>query len=138
MIAALHVFLQYTKFGKAMRAMADNMDLARISGIPVERVILVTWLIVAALAAAAGFFSALDTRLHPVMGFRLLLPVFAAAILGGIGRPYGAIAGGFTIGIAMEVSTMVIDPAYKQAVAFVIMVTMLIIRPTGLFAGKQL
>jgi len=138
LIAALHVFLQYTKFGKAMRAMADNVDLARISGIPTNRVILIAWVIAGGLAAMAGIFLAMDTRLHPVMGWQLLLPVFAAAIVGGIGRPYGAMAGGLLIGVAMEMSTMVINPAYKQAVAFALMVATLIVRPTGIFRGSSL
>jgi len=138
LIAMLHIFLQYTKFGKAMRAMADNVDLARITGIPTNRVILITWVIAGGLAAMAGIFLAMDTRLHPVMGWRLLLPVFAAAIVGGIGRPYGAMAGGLLIGLAMEMSTLVINPAYKQAVAFALMVATLIIRPTGIFRGKSL
>ncbi len=138
LIAALHVFLQYTKFGKAMRAMADNVDLARISGIPTNRVILIAWVIAGGLAAMAGIFLAMDTRLHPVMGWQLLLPVFAAAIVGGIGRPYGAMAGGLLIGVAMEMSTMVFNPAYKQAVAFALMVATLIVRPTGIFRGSSL
>ena len=138
LIAALHVFLQYTKFGKAMRAMADNADLARITGIPTGRVILIAWVIAAGLAAMAGIFLAMDTRLHPVMGWQLLLPVFAAAIVGGIGRPYGAMAGGLLIGLAMEMSTMVMNPAYKQAVAFALMVATLIVRPTGIFRGSSL
>ncbi|MDQ0316960.1 branched-chain amino acid ABC transporter permease [Amorphus orientalis] len=137
-ILALHLFLSRSKFGKAMRAMSDNMDLARISGIPAYKMILLTWVIAASLAAVAGVFLGMDTRLHPVMGWRLLLPVFAAAILGGIGRPYGAIAGGFIIGISMEVSTMFIDPGYKHAVAFALLVLMLIVRPTGIFKGKSL
>lgn len=138
LIAALHVFLQYTKFGKAMRAMADNVDLARISGIPTNRVVLIAWVIASGLAAMAGIFLAMDTRLHPVMGWQLLLPVFAAAIVGGIGRPYGAMAGGLLIGVAMEMSTLLINPAYKQAVAFAIMVATLIVRPTGIFRGSSL
>ncbi len=138
LIAALHVFLQYTKFGKAMRAMADNVDLARISGIPTNRVILIAWVIAGGLAAMAGIFLAMDTRLHPVMGWQQLLPVFAAAIVGGIGRPYGAMAGGLLIGVAMEMSTLFINPAYKQAVAFAIMVATLIVRPTGIFRGSSL
>lgn len=137
-IVALHLFLSRTKFGKAMRAMSDNMDLARISGIPAYRMILITWVIAAALAAVAGVFLGMDTRLHPVMGWRLLLPVFAAAILGGIGRPYGAIAGGFIIGISMELATMFMDPSYKHAVAFALLVLMLIVRPTGIFKGTSL
>jgi len=138
LIAALHVFLKYTKFGKAMRAMADNADLARVTGIPTGRVILIAWVIAGGLAAMAGIFLAMDTRLHPVMGWQLLLPVFAAAIVGGIGRPYGAIAGGLLIGVAMEMSTLVINPAYKQAVAFALMVATLIVRPTGIFRGSSL
>jgi branched-chain amino acid transport system permease protein/neutral amino acid transport system permease protein len=117
--------------------MADNMDLARISGINTERVVFWTWVIAAVLAAAAGIFLGLDTRLNPIMGWRLLLPVFAAAILGGIGNYYGAIVGGIIIGVVQELSTLFISPAYKPAVAFGIMVLMLVVRPTGLFGGKQ-
>ncbi|MFP3921439.1 MAG: branched-chain amino acid ABC transporter permease [Dichotomicrobium sp.] len=138
LIGVLHIFLQYTKFGKAMRAMADNRDLARISGIPTDRVILIAWIIAAGLAAMAGIFLAMDTRLHPVMGWNLLLPVFASAIVGGIGRPYGAMAGGLLIGVAMEMSTLAINPAYKQAVAFALMVATLVVRPTGIFRGSSL
>lgn len=135
LVIALHLFLTRTKTGKAMRAMSDNMDLALVSGIPAERVIMATWAVGGGLAAVAGIFLGMDTRLHPVMGWSVLLPVFAAAILGGIGRPYGAIAGGMVIGLAMELSTLVIDPTYKPAVAFALMVLMLIIRPQGLFKG---
>jgi len=136
LVVALHLFLTRTKMGKAMRAMSDNMDLALVSGIPSERVIMVTWAVGGGLAAVAGVFLGMDTRLHPVMGWSVLLPVFAAAILGGIGRPYGAIAGGMVIGLSMEMSTMVIDPTYKPAVAFALMVVMLIVRPQGLFKGN--
>lgn len=136
LVTLLHLFLTRTRMGKAMRAMSDNMDLALISGIPSERVIMVTWAVGGGLAAVAGIFLGMDTRLHPVMGWSLLLPVFAAAILGGIGRPYGAIAGGMVIGLAMEMSTMIINPTYKPAVAFALMVLMLIVRPQGLFKGN--
>ncbi|RAR63004.1 MULTISPECIES: branched-chain amino acid ABC transporter permease [Halomonadaceae] len=135
LVAGVHLFLTRTRMGKAMRAMSDNMDLALVSGIPAERVIIVTWIIGGALAAAAGVFLGIDTRLHPVMGWTTLLPVFAAAILGGIGRPYGAIVGGMIIGISMEMSTLFISAAYKPAVAFAIMVVMLIFRPQGIFKG---
>lgn len=136
LVTGLHLFLQRTRTGKAMRAMADNVDLARITGVDTERVVLWTWVIGAALAAAAGIFLGMDTRLHPVMGWRLLLDVFAAAILGGIGKPYGAIVGGMVIGIAEEMSTLVFDPTYKPAVAFALLVAMLIVRPTGLMGGR--
>lgn len=135
-VAALHLFLTRTRLGKAMRAMSDNMDLALVTGIPAERVILITWLLGGALAAAAGVLLGMDSRLTPTMGWNILLPVFAAAILGGIGRPYGAIAGGMVIGMAMEISTLFIDPAYKPAVAFIIMVAVLIVRPQGIFRGN--
>lgn len=136
LVIAFHLFLQRSKIGKAMRAMADNVDLARITGIDTERVVLWTWLMAGILAAAAGIFLGLDTRLHPVMGFRLLLPIFAAAILGGIGKPYGAIVGGMVIGIAQEMSTLFLAPPYKDAVAFAILVLMLIVRPQGLLGGR--
>lgn len=135
LVAALHLFLKYTRIGKAMRALSDNSALAQASGIDTERVIVWTWVIGASLTAAAGIFLAIDTQLHPVMGWRLLLPLFAAAILGGIGKPYGAIAGGMAIGIAQEMSTLVITPAYKPAVAFALMVVMLLVRPAGLLGG---
>jgi len=136
LVVALHLFLQRTTMGKAMRAMADNVDLARITGIDTERVVIWTWIVAGLMAAAAGVFLAMDTRLHPTMGWRFLLSVFAAAILGGIGKPYGAIAGGMVIGVSEEVSTLFLNPSYKAAVSFAILVVMLIVRPTGLFGGR--
>ncbi len=136
LVLALHFFLQNTRIGKAMRAMADNFDLAMVTGIDTERIVMWTWGIGALMAAAAGVFLGMDTRLHPTMGWTLLLPIFAAAIVGGIGRPYGAIVGGLVIGLAEEFSTVFISPAYKAAVAFAILVVMLIVKPTGLFGGR--
>ena len=129
-VAGLHLFLTRTRVGKAL-----NLELARLSGISAERTVLVAWAIAASLAAVAGVFLGMDTRLQPVLGWNVLLPVFAAAIVGGIGRPYGAIAGGFLVGIAMELSTLVIDPGYKQSVAFALLVLTLLVRPTGIFRG---
>ncbi len=136
LVLALHFFLQNTRVGKGMRAMADNLDLARVTGIDTEGIVMWTWGIGALMAAAAGVFLGIDTRLHPTMGWTLLLPIFAAAILGGIGKPYGAIVGGLVIGLAEEFSTLFISPAYKAAVAFAILVVMLIVKPTGLFGGR--
>jgi branched-chain amino acid transport system permease protein/neutral amino acid transport system permease protein len=136
LVVLLHLFLQHTRMGKAMRAMSDDPDLARVTGIDTERVVIWTWVMGGALAAAAGIFLGMDTRLNPLLGWNVLLPVFAAALLGGIGRPYGAIAGGFVIGIATEVSTMFMEPVYKPAVAFALIVILLIIRPTGLMRGQ--
>jgi branched-chain amino acid transport system permease protein/neutral amino acid transport system permease protein len=135
LVVLLHLFLRYTRMGKAMRAMSDDPDLARVTGINTERVVIWTWIMGGGLAAAAGIFLGMDTRLNPLLGWNLLLPVFAAALLGGIGKPYGAIAGGFVIGIATEVSTMVMEPVYKPAVAFALIVILLIVRPTGLMRG---
>ena len=136
LVAGVWLFLQKTRIGKAMRAMADNMDLAAVSGIDTERMIVWTWVLGAALAAAAGIMLGLDTQLRPGMGWFMLLPVFAAAILGGLGNPYGAIAGGMIIGLSQELSTLVFNTAYKPAVSFVLMVLLLLLRPQGLFGGK--
>lgn len=143
--AALHWFLTHSRIGKAMRAMSDDADLARVSGIDTEKVVRWTWIVGGGLAAAAGIFAGINTKLHPSIGWDLLLPLFAAAILGGIGRPYGAIVGGLAIGVAQEVATYpwfsadpLVPPAYKNAVAFFVMVTMLVWRPTGIFKGRVL
>jgi branched-subunit amino acid ABC-type transport system permease component len=140
---AVHYLLTYTKIGKAMRAMSDSAELARLTGIDTEKVVTATWIIGAALACAAGVFLAIDTQVETRMGFKLLLPMFAAAILGGVGRPYGALAGGLIIGLAEELSSYpwvgtepLLNPGYKAGVAFAIMVAMLIWRPSGLFRGK--
>ena len=136
LVASLHLFLRYTKAGKAMRAMSDDHDLARVTGINTDRVILWTWMMAAAFACVAGIFLGMDTRLQPNLGWNLLLPVFAAAIIGGIGRPYGAIAGAMVVGIAGEMSTLIIVPSYKPAVAFAIMVLVLILRPSGIIRAR--
>lgn len=137
LVVLLHLFLHNTKIGKAMRAMSDNRSLSQITGINTELVIIWTWAITGVLAAAAGVFLGADTQLNPRMGFDLLLAIFAAAILGGIGNVYGSILGGLAIGIAEEVSTIVINPGYKPAVGFVIMVIMLIVRPQGILGGRR-
>ena len=141
---AIHLLLTKTRIGKAMRPTADNPDLARVTGIDTEMVVRMTWIAGSALAVAAGVFLAIDTHVETMMGFKLLLPMFAAAILGGIGKPYGAVAGGLVIGIAEELSSYpwvgvepLLNPGYKAGVAFAIMVAMLIWRPQGLFKGKQ-
>lgn len=145
MVAALHWFLTRTRTGKAMRAMSDDADLARITGIGTERVIAFTWAIAAILATAAGILIGMDTQLTPLLGWDLLLPMFAAAILGGLGRPYGAILGGLAIGFLEEFSTYpwigdapLLSPGYKQAAAFFVMIVVLIWRPQGILRGKVL
>lgn len=138
LVLLTHLFLQHTKMGKAMRATSDNAQLARVVGIDTERVIMWTWGIGAALAAAAGVLTGIENKvIQTTLGWNMLLPMFAAVILGGIGSPYGAMVGGFVIGISEEVSTIIISTAYKPAVALMIMVIMLMIRPTGLLGGKR-
>ncbi|HUS54976.1 MAG TPA: branched-chain amino acid ABC transporter permease [Thermohalobaculum sp.] len=144
LMMAVHLMLTRTKIGKAMRATSDNPELAALTGIDTELVIRATWAMGASLAVAAGVFLGLDTHVETMMGFKLLLPMFAAAILGGIGRPYGAVAGGLVIGIVEELSsypwigeTPLLSPGYKAGVAFAIMVAMLIWKPQGLFRGRQ-
>lgn len=129
----LYFLLQKSKVGKAMRAVADNIDLARVSGINVERVVLWTWVITGVLTALSGTMYGLITQIRPNMGWFLILPLFASVILGGIGNPYGAILGGLIIGLAQELSVPLLGPQYKLGVALLAMVAFLLIRPQGLF-----
>lgn len=137
-IFALMLFLQRTKWGKAMRAMSDNRDLALLSGVDNRLVIVLTWAIVGALCAASGFFLGITTELKSMMGFNILLPAFAAAILGGVGRIEGAVLGGLLVGMIEEMSVMVIPSEYKALSSFTIILLVLLVRPTGLFKGKIL
>jgi len=135
-VVALHFMLQKTKMGKAMRAVADNIDLAGVSGINVKAVILWTWLCTGIITAFSGsLYGLIVGALRPDMGWFLIMPIFAAVILGGIGNPYGAVAGGIIIGIAQEVSIIWLGSNYKLAVALVIMIVILLFRPQGLFKG---
>ncbi|MBD2363337.1 branched-chain amino acid ABC transporter permease [Anabaena minutissima FACHB-250] len=134
-ILALHYLLQNTKIGKAMRAVADDLDLAKVSGIDVDKVVLWTWLIAGTLTSLGGSMYGLITAVRPNMGWFLILPLFASVILGGIGNPYGAIAAAFIIGIVQEVSTAWLGSQYKQGIALLIMILVLLIRPKGLFKG---
>ena len=157
-VAALFWFLNRTRTGKSMRAFSDNEDLALLSGINPERVVAVTWVIVAALTTLAGVLYGLDKSFKPFTYFQLLLPIFAAAIVGGLGSPLGAIAGGFVIAFSevtityawkrvlsyaapdsLEPSGLVqlLSTDYKFAVSFMILVIVLLFRPTGLFKGKS-
>ncbi|HSK14640.1 MAG TPA: branched-chain amino acid ABC transporter permease [Gaiellaceae bacterium] len=140
-IAVVGLILARTKLGKSMRALSDDPQLASVAGIDTDRVILYTWILGASLAGLAGVLQGLvQNSFNPNMGFTLLLPIFAAVVLGGIGSAYGALAGGIFLGLAMEVSTWSelaggIRPVYKPAVAFTVLILALLIRPQGLF-GK--
>ncbi|MBS1302857.1 branched-chain amino acid ABC transporter permease [Loktanella sp. SALINAS62] len=158
-MAALFWFLNRTRTGKSMRAFSDNEDLALLSGIDPDRVVRVTWLIVAALATTAGVLYGLDKSFKAFTYFQLLLPMFAAAIVGGIGNPVGAIVGGFLIAFAEVTITyplkkvltywlpesmapeglvQLMSGDYKFAVSFMILIIVLLFRPTGLFKGQSI
>ncbi len=138
LIVGVYLVLTRTRMGKAMRATADNSDLALVSGIDTQRVTWWTWAIGAVLAATAGILLAVfQAQILPIMGWKFLIPLFAAVILGGIGNPYGALVGAFVIGVTSEVSTQWINPSYKPAVAFAIMIGVLLVRPRGIFGGGR-
>lgn len=151
---ALFRFLNRTRAGKAMRAYADNEDLALLSGIDPDRIVRLTWLIATALAVTAGTLYGLDKSFKAFNYFQILLPIFAAAIVGGLGNPMGAIAGGFLIAFSEVALTypwkkiaqylgfeptgllQMLGTEYKLAISFVILIVVLLVRPTGLFRGK--
>lgn len=151
-------FLERTRTGKSMRAYSDNENLALLSGINPDRVVLITWIIAASLATVAGVLYGLDKGFRPFTYFQLLLPIFAAAIVGGLGSPLGAIVGGFVVAFSEVLLTyayrrffayllpeswepeglmQLLSTDYKFAVSFVILVVVLLVKPTGLFGGKS-
>ena len=159
LVAILFLFLQKTRTGKAMRAYADNEDLALLSGIDSEKIVKITWIITATLATIGGTLYGLDKSFKPFTYFQLLLPFFAAAILGGIGKPLGAIIGGFIVSFseisityaykkfikylvpetwAPEGLLQILSTDYKFAVSFIILVLVLLIRPTGILKGQKI
>src|SRR3989442_1859128 len=148
LILFLHVLLKYTTLGKAMRACADDLDLARSSGVNTRNVILWTWGISGALAAVAGVLVGVITFLTPFAGFFLLLFIFAAVIIGGIGNPYGAMLGGLIVGIVQKLSSVVLTAlqarriveggaAYEPAGAFLVMIFVLLLKPEGIMGARQ-
>ncbi len=157
LVALLFWFLNKTKTGKSMRAYSDNQDLALLSGINPERVVLITWIITGALACVAGTLYGLDKSYKPFTYLHLVLPIFASAIVGGVGNPVGAIIGGFVIafselfitfaykkiffylipnGFTPDGLLQILSTDYKIAVSFVILVLVLLIKPTGIYKGK--
>ena len=156
---ALFAFLQRSRTGKAMRAFSDNEDLALLSGVNPDRVVMITWIIAAGLATIAGVLYGLDKSFKPFTYFQLLLPIFAAAIVGGIGQPIGAVIGGYIVAFsevmvtyaykkflvylvpeswAPEGLAQLLSTDYKFAVSFIILVVVLLVRPTGIFRGRVL
>jgi branched-chain amino acid transport system permease protein len=136
LMAGVHLLLQYTKLGKAMRAMSDNKALAQVTGIPTERVVRATWIIGGGLAGIAGFLIILERGVLSFnFGWRLLLFIFSGVILGGIGSVYGAIGGGIIIGIASRIALVWLPSGFPRVAAFSIMILVLLYRPEGLFGG---
>jgi neutral amino acid transport system permease protein len=136
-LAGVGLFLQRSRAGTAMRAVSDDADLAESSGIDVNRVILITWMLAGGLAALGGIFFGLNEAVQWDMGFSLLLLIFAAVVLGGLGTAYGAMVGGFVVGVAVEMSTLFVPNELKTAVGLVVLILMLLVRPQGLFGTKE-
>jgi neutral amino acid transport system permease protein len=142
-IVLVGLLVARTGVGRMMRALADDVALAAVAGVRTSRVILLTWIVSGLLAGLAGVLAGLvQASFNPQLGFTLLLPIFAAVVLGGIGSVYGALAGGLVLGLVMEVSTWPeiaggVDPTYKPVVAFAALVLALLLRPQGLFGRAR-
>ena len=137
-LTAVATMLRVTSLGRQMRALADNFDLAETTGIDTGQVVLKTWLLAGGLAGLAGVLVVASTgSLTPNTGFYLLLPLFAAVVLGGIGNAYGALAGGMVIGLTQEWSTLVVESQWKVAVSFLVLIIVLIVRPQGIFGRER-
>jgi neutral amino acid transport system permease protein len=136
-LAAVAAVVRFTMLGRRMRALSDDISLAEVAGIDTRRVILYTWLFAGALAGLAGALAGALTNLRPELGFELLLPLFAAVILGGIGNPFGALVAGLVLGVVIEMSTLVVEPRWKVTFGFVALIIALIIRPQGIFGRAK-
>lgn len=136
-LVAVGLMVRFSLLGKRMRALSDNLDLAETAGIDTRRVILYTWLFAGALAGLAGVLSGALTNLRPELGFELLLPIFAAVILGGIGNPFGALTAGLVLGVVIEWSTLVVEPRWKVTFGFLALIAALVIRPEGIFGRAK-
>jgi branched-chain amino acid transport system permease protein len=133
----LHLLLQYTSFGRALRAVSDDRQLARACGIDTGRVVNLTWLLAGGIAGLGGFtLAASSGSFDPGMGFGFLLVTFAAAVIGGIGRRYGAMGGALIVGIATELSAAYLSSGYKQVIAVGLLILFLLLRPAGLFSRE--
>lgn len=137
LVLALHLFVTRTAIGRAMRAVSENPDLAGVYGINVDQIIRMTWIIGAGLACLAGVMAGLLVQIRPYMGFDLLLPLFAATILGGVGSIPGAMLGGMIIGLAEAFAVQIIGAEWRAAISFIILVLVLMLRPQGLFGRKE-
>ncbi len=149
LVISVYLFLKRTKIGKAMRAASDNETLARVTGIDTERVVNWTWIIAVSLTAAAGVLYGIEVQLRPIMGWNILIPIFVAVVVAGVGDLWGAMVGAMIIGVAQEMLTGILQnlfnaldldvlmTAYKPAIAFVLMVIVLLVRPQGIFGTGE-
>jgi branched-chain amino acid transport system permease protein len=137
LVAAMHLMMTRTTIGRSMQAVSENPALARVVGVDVDAVIRVTWLIGGALACAAGIMAGITVQIRPFMGFDLLLPLFAAAILGGIGSVPGAVIGGLIVGLAESAAVPLVGGGFRAAIAFLLLIAVLLVKPTGLFGQNQ-
>jgi branched-chain amino acid transport system permease protein len=136
LVVAMHLLMTRSGIGRAMRAVSENPALARVAGIDVDRVVRATWLIGGALASAAGIMAGITVQIRPYMGFDLLLPFFSAAILGGIGSVPGAVAGGLILGLAESAGVQLVGADFRAAVAFLVLIAVLLVRPVGIFGTR--
>jgi len=136
-VIVMERFMALSPTGRAMRAVSENPVLARVSGVDVDHVIRATWMIGGALACAAGVMLGITVQIRPFMGFDLLLPLFAAAILGGIGSVPGAVIGGLIVGVAEASAVQIVGADYRAAIAFLILIAVLLVKPSGLFGGRS-
>ena len=132
-LGILYLILTRTRLGKSLRAVADNITLAQIMGITIEKVSVTVWLLAAVFSAVGGILLAVDTNLEPLMGLTNLVKAFAAVLLGGAGNVWGALLGGLFIGIAENIGVAFISPGYKDFISFALIVLMLLFRPRGIF-----
>jgi neutral amino acid transport system permease protein len=136
-IVLVALMLKTTLVGKTMRALSDSFDLAEVSGVNTRRLVLYTWVLAGGLAGLAGVLTAIYTTLTPNTGFLLLLSIFAAVVLGGIGDAYGALVGGFALGLVQEWSTNFVEPTWKEAIGFLMLIIVLLVRPQGIFGRAR-
>jgi branched-chain amino acid transport system permease protein len=137
LVLAVHLLITRTQIGRSMQAVSQNAALARVVGIDVAKVVRVTWLLGGSLACVAGVMIGILVQIRPLMGFDMLLPMFAAAILGGIGSVPGAVLGGVIIGLAESGAVQLIGAEWRAAVSFIILMAVLLVRPIGIFGVKE-
>jgi neutral amino acid transport system permease protein len=136
-LIAIGLMLRYSLLGKQMRALSDDLELAETAGVNTDRVVMLTWVFSGALAGLAGALAATSLTVYPELGFELLLALFAAVVVGGIGNPFGALVGGIVLGLVIEWSTLLVDARWKFTFGFAVLILVLILRPQGIFGRAR-